>query len=133
MRSIFMLAAAALAGCTTAPPPMPTAEAQARFQQLVAGKVAGNPMSCLPHFRTGNMVVIDDNRVAFEQGSRVYVNDFRGGTCSNLGSGFYTLVTRSSGTGMCSGDIASVVDISTGMTVGSCVLGDFVPFAGPRA
>ena len=135
MRSIFLLsAAAALVGCSTAvSPPGPSAEAEARFQRLVAGKVAGKPQSCLPHFRADNMVVIDDNRVAFDDGSRVYVNDFRGGTCSNLGSGFYTLVTRSGGSGMCAGDFANVVDISSGMTMGSCVLGDFVPYTGPRA
>ena len=134
MRSIFLLTAAALVGCSTAvPPPGPSAEAEAKFQRLVAGKVAGSPVTCLPHYRASNMVVIDDNRVAFEEGSRVYVNDFRGGTCANLGNGFYTLVTRSGGSGMCSGDFANVVDISSGMTMGSCVLGDFVPYVEPRA
>ena len=29
---------------------------------------------------------------------------------------------------MCSGDIATVADLRTGMTVGSCTLGDFVPY-----
>ena len=42
------------------------------------------------------------------------------------------LVTRTSGTGLCSGDIARVVDVSNGITVGSCALGEFVPYTGPR-
>lgn len=133
MRRICLLAAAtALAGCSTAPPPAPTAEAEAHLQKLVAGKVAGSPVACLPRHGGQNMVVIDDQRIAFRDGPRVYVNDFRGGTCSRLNSGFYALLTRSYGTGMCSGDIAEVVDTSNGMTVGSCVLGDFVPYTRPK-
>ena len=58
----------------------------------------------------------------------VYRNDFRGGSCDRLGGGSYALVTRSTSTSLCSGDIAQVVDTANGFTVGSCVLGDFVPF-----
>ena len=74
------------------------------------------------------MVVIDDNTLAFRNvGGNVYVNNVRGG-CSGLGSGFYTLVTRSHGTGLCSGDIGQVMDVSTGHFAGTCVLGDFTPY-----
>lgn len=133
MRSFcFLASAAALVGCTTAPDPTRAARADAEFQQLVAGKVAGAPVSCLARSPQSNMVVIDDSRVAFRSGARVFVNDFRGGSCARLGSGHYTLVTRSSGGGLCSGDFAEVVDTSTGMTMGSCVLGDFVPYNEPR-
>jgi hypothetical protein len=51
------------------------------------------------------------------------------GECSLLKSGFYTLVTRSNGMGLCRGDIADVADVRTGMTVGSCAIGDWVPYA----
>ena len=129
MRNLCLLAAtAALAGCSTAPQPGPTARAEAEFQQLTAGRVAGAPVSCISSSRKQDMVVIDDRRVAFRDGNRVFLNDFRGGQCSRLGSGFYTLVTRMSGSGMCSGDLAEVVDLSSGMTMGTCVLGDFVPY-----
>jgi hypothetical protein len=37
-------------------------------------------------------------------------------------------VTRSSGSGLCRGDIARVADVSTGMIVGSCAVGDFIPY-----
>jgi hypothetical protein len=105
------------------------AESQAKLQQLTAGKVAGTPMTCLPpSVRSRNLEVIDDNTFAYVDGSsRVYVNHVRG-ECSNLGSGFYTLVVRSGGSGVCSGDIADVADVRTGMTAGSCALGDFVPY-----
>ena len=128
------LLASALAACATAPQPVSrTAKAEAELGKLLAGKTAGAPISCLQNRRADNMVIIDDSTVIFrDTANRVYRNDFNGGSCDNLGSGFYTLVTRTSGTGLCSGDIARVVDVSNGITVGSCALGEFVPYTGPR-
>ena len=133
MRSFILAltAASALAGCATAPqaPMARSAEAEADLQRLLAGKSAGAPVNCLPAWRRNDMVVIDDNTVVFrDSASRSYRNDFRGGGCSQLGGGWYTLVTKTTGSSLCSGDIAQVVDIKSGMTVGSCVLGDFVPY-----
>jgi hypothetical protein len=129
--SLFLLAAA-LGACTTGPQPGPSAEAQAHLQQLLAGKVATKPVDCLPHYRANDMVIIDDHTVAFKDGRTVYVNNFQGGVCSNLGRGSYALVTRTSSPSLCRGDIAEVRDTSVGMTVGSCVFGDFVPYTTPR-
>jgi len=131
MRSLTIaLIASALAACTTAPEPMTrSAEAEAQLGKLLAGRTAGAPVSCLRPWRSGNMVVIDDNTVVFRDSPRrVYRNDFRGGSCNNLGGGHYALLTRTTGSGLCSGDIAEVVDLSSGITFGSCVLGDFVPY-----
>ena len=120
-----------LSGCATRPqPPTQTAEAQAELQKLIAGKVAGQPITCLPHYRAEDMVRIDDSTIAFRQGSTVYVNHLRG-VCTNLKSSFYALVTHSNGSGLCNGDIAQVRDVSHGMIVGSCGLGDFIPYSKP--
>ena len=117
-----------LAGCMTQPPQASrSAEAQAEFQKLTAGKVAGPAITCLPSYRSNDMVTIDDGTVAFKNGRTVYVNHLLG-VCNGLKSGFYTLVTRSSGSGLCRGDIARVADVSTGMIVGSCAVGDFIPY-----
>ena len=135
MRAIpLLLSVAALAGCSTQPAPATQmAESQAKFQELTAGKVAGAPMNCLPpSVRSRNLEVIDDRTFAYvDSSSRVYVNHVRG-ECSNLGTGFYTLVVRSGGSGTCSGDIADVADPRTGMTFGSCSLGQFVPYTRAR-
>jgi hypothetical protein len=133
MRSIsLLLIGAAIAGCSTAPPPpaMRTAEGQQQFERLLAGKVAGPPVSCLPSTRNDDMRVIDEDTVVFRQsGNRVYVGHMAGG-CNMLGHGGYALVTRQFGTSsLCHGDIATVVDTHTGFTVGSCVIGDFVPYS----
>jgi hypothetical protein len=125
--SLLLLGAAALGACAPVPPPAPNLEAQAELQQLLAGKVAGQPVSCLPPSRSDQMITIDDNTIAFRQGNTVYVNEIEGSGCSHLSTGFYTLLTRRSGN-LCSGQIAQVADLNAGTTVGSCVLGDFVPY-----
>lgn len=133
MRTLsFLLAPAAIAfaGCAPVPPYSPTPEARAELNKLISGKVAGTPMTCLAPYRANDMVTIDDNTIAFRMGSTVYVNRIQGG-CSGLARGHYALVTRSIGPGLCSGDIAQVADLTTGMTVGSCALGEFVPYRAP--
>ena len=126
--TIALLASATLAACTTAPEPrMRAADAEAQLQKMLAGKVAGKPMTCLPSLRADNMTVIDDNTVLFRDGRTVYRNDFGGLGCNRLSAG-YTLVTKTTGSNLCSGDIGQVVDLANGMAIGGCAFGDFVPY-----
>ena len=134
MRGIaLLLIGATLASCAAAPQPGRSAKAETRFQNLLAGKVAGPAVSCLPSYRAEDMIVIDDETIAFRDSSRrVWVTNLQGG-CSNLGSGSYALVTkRFGGSGLCRGDIGQVADLTSGMTVGSCVFGDFTPYERPN-
>ena len=133
MRSMLLLVASAMiVGCAAQPvAPMRTAKAQQRLDELLVGKVAGAPQACLANRQGNDMIVIDDATIAFRQGSRTYVNHLPGGGCPNLAHN--TLITRSfGGSGLCRGEIAQVAHLSTGMTAGSCVLGDFVPYTRPR-
>ena len=135
MRRIsLLLVTGGLMACATtaAVQPTRTAKAQQEYDKLLAGKVAGKPVSCLPTFNQNDMVVIDEQTIAFRQGrARVYVNHMQGGGCNNLG-GTYALVTRQFGNAeLCRGDIGEVVDLNNHFTVGSCVFGDFVPYAKP--
>lgn len=134
MRSVsFLLVAAAIGSCAPVQPMARTQQAEAHLQTLLNGKIPGQPISCLPDYRSNNMVVIDDNTVVFRDGRTTFRNDFQGGTCSRLGSGNYALLTRRyGGIGLCRGDIAEVKDLTNGFTVGSCVMGDFVPYTKPR-
>jgi hypothetical protein len=134
MRVISILtAASALASCTmSATPPNRRLASQHEYQQLIADKVAQTPVSCLPHYLSGDMRVIDDETIAFRNGNaRVYVAHMQG-SCNNLAEGHTALVTHQYGNAqLCRGDIAHVVDTLNGFTVGSCVFGDFVPYMRP--
>ena len=135
MRSVIpLLIVGALTGCTYAPAqqaPMVDQRAQARLNQLLAGKVPGRPQSCLAHFRADDMVVIDDCTIAFRDGTnRVWINKPPGG-CNLLSAGPYALVTHTSIGSTCRGDIASVMDTINHASVGSCVFSDFVPYSTP--
>ena len=127
----LLLAGGLLASCTTGPQQAASRspDKQAELAQLLVGKVAQKPQSCLPHYQSGDMRVIDEDTIAFRDGARrTYVAHMNGG-CSNLGSGGSALVTHQFGTAdLCRGDIARVVDTLNGITVGSCSFGDFTPY-----
>jgi len=133
MNKIGILALAAVAGSCAPSPPNPEmiAREQAHFAQLTADKVAGPPMSCIPSWRADDMIVIDDNTIAFrDNASRVYINHMQSG-CMGIDHGRNALVTRTTQTQLCRGDIAEVIDTAARITVGSCVFGDFTPYARP--
>jgi hypothetical protein len=131
----LLLTAVSLAGCASyaGQPYQRTARNEADLRHELAGKVPGRPVDCLQTPHSNNMQVIDDRTILFHDGSTVYVQSPAGG-CSPLGSSGYTLVTQSyGGMGLCRGDIARVVDLTGGgFTVGSCSLGEFVPYEKPR-
>ena len=126
---MIAIAATSLAACETVDnqPQQRSVRQQQDFDKQLAGKVAGKPESCLPLYRSNDMTVIDDNTILYRDGRTTYVNKPLGG-CNGLGNGGYALVTHSVGSQLCRGDIAQVRDVTTGMTIGSCALGDFVPF-----
>ena len=134
MRSLsLLLGAAAIGSCAPVEPVARTASAEAHLQTALNGRIPGPPVSCLPDYRSNDMTVIDDSTVLFRAGRTTYRNDFQGGSCSQLGSGHFALLTRRyGGVGLCRGDIAEVRDLTNGFTVGSCVIGDFIPYTKPR-
>lgn len=135
MRHLILsaVAVATLSACTAGPDNFQRSpKAQQELDRYLQGKVAGTPQSCLPNYRANDMVVIDERTILFREGNRVWRNDIVGG-CIGLGRPGTALVTRQfGGSGLCRGEIAQVVDTSIGTPVGSCALGDFVPFTAPR-
>jgi len=135
MRSLYLLViSAALAACAAVPPsPEQTAREQARLETHLAGRTPGQPVSCLPSYRTNDTITISENTILFRDGSTIYRNDPPGG-CPGLGRGTYSMITNSTGsTGLCRGDIARIADLTSGVVVGSCSLGDFVPYTRARS
>lgn len=122
------IAVAGLCACATASEPVQrSVQAQATYDRMLAGKAAGKAEKCLPTYRSNDMTIIDDNTILFRDGRTVYVNHPLGG-CNNLNQSGRALVTRNFGPQLCRGDLATVVDNTSGMSVGACSLGDFVPY-----
>ena len=129
----LMVIASALGSCSASPPPTGMAPAdQARLAALTAGKVAGTPTSCLPTWRSNDMIVIDEHNIVFRDNSRrLYLNHMDPAGCLNIDGGRNALVTKTTTTNLCRGDIAQVLDTSSRMVIGSCVFGDFIPYTTP--
>ena len=131
MRTLtLMIAASAVAACTSGPQSAEYDAADAaKLQRTLAGKVAGRPQTCLPSYRSNDLIRVGDDVAVFRDGpNRVYVSRLRR-RCSGLGNPSNTLVTQTVGaSSICSGDIARVVDLPMRVTVGSCAFGDFVPY-----
>ena len=124
----FLIAGAALASCSTVEPQR-TAEREQHLQRLTAGKVAAAPTSCVPATMARDMSVIDGRTLAFRSGSRTtHIVHLTQG-CSAVTSPGYTLLTRQfGGSGLCRGEIARVVDLTSASTVGSCGIAEIIPF-----
>lgn len=138
MRGIsLLLLGAALAGCTYGPPPPAgyvdrSPSGQRAYQALVAGRIAGPPLACLPSYNANDMSVIDGRNIAFRVGTRTtYLVQLTPG-CELLGGGTYALLSRQfGGSGLCQGDIQQVVDTMNRINVGSCTVARITPFTRP--
>lgn len=119
-----------LAGCTMDNRPSvsaatESARAEADLAAELSGRQAGPAQQCVQLTALRGNRGIGQDVILFEGvGGRVYVNRPSGGCRLRSGQ---TLVTRTPSGRLCSGDIAQVVDVPSG-PVGSCTLGDFVPY-----
>ena len=124
------VAVAALAGCTdTTAPPMGL-QADAKLQQMLAGKTAGRPVSCIPQRQAGTSAsLVTPGALAFQANpGLVYVNNVETSGCADAANPNYSLVTTSHGSDLCSGDRVEVRDLVTRGFHGACTLSDFVPY-----
>lgn len=125
MRLLPLAAALLTAACTTGAPP--SAEPSPKLTEALSGRQAGKPVSCINLRDISSTRIIDNSTIIYETSQRRwYVNRPPGG-CPSLGPN-RTLVTRTTTTSLCSGDIVRIVDAPSAMEFGSCGLGEFVPY-----
>lgn len=132
MKQIVTLALAGFvgAGCTAAAdgPTQLSANAQTELANETRGRIAGPPQSCVSHRDLrGNRSVGEEAIIFGAANDRViYVNRPPAG-CPQLSSS-RALVTRTTSTQLCRGDIATVFDTASGIEFGGCGLGDFTSY-----
>jgi hypothetical protein len=128
---IAAAAAAALAGCTQAPPPSAYGpQADQRLQAMLTGKVAA-PSGCIPQYRAGRPSLVTPGAIAFQvDPGLVYVSNVQGTGCEDLANPNFAMVTNSNGPGLCSGDTVRIYDVHTRVLEGACTLGPIVAYSG---
>lgn len=132
-RIILALGFATLAACTRGTPAEPQLGVReaASLEKLLAGKVPGKPVSCISSFDSSRLQVLGDNVLVYRVNKDlIYRNNLEGG-CRGLAMGDTLVMNRVISTQYCRGDIARVVNLSTGTMSGSCALGDFIPYTTP--
>lgn len=131
MKTLAFAAALALVGAAPPQQVERTPEMQAKLDKLLTGRVAGESQRCLKGYVTNNPIGIDDQTMLFRDGPRLWRTELQSGyRCSELGLN-RMLVTVNKNIRLCRGDTTYIVDSKDGSPVGTCVVGDFVPYTKP--
>ncbi len=102
-----------------------------RLDKQLAGKLPGQPLRCLPNYRTNDTIRVSDNILLYRSGGNlVYRNDLKN-SCPGLARDSDIMVVRQFGSSTCSGDFFHLVDRSSGIRGPTCVFGEFVPYRKP--
>ncbi len=105
-----------------------TEKQQTKLDMRLDGRTAGEARSCINMNDQRDMTVISDDILIFgshRNAKTVYVNKPYGG-CRNADRNI--LSYRRPTSSLCRGDGIQLIDNSTGMSMGSCAFGEFVPY-----
>jgi hypothetical protein len=132
---ILLLAAISLAGCAhggrpdaSASTKTQAAEDAARLEAALKGRVAGPAQDCVDQRYFDHQESFGRSTIVFSggPGDVVYVNR-PPVACVGLDVG-RAIKTRTPTIRLCRGDVVTVFDPTSGMSVGGCSLGEFVPY-----
>jgi hypothetical protein len=128
MKKLLLLPLAALsAACVPSEPIELSAEEQTELAAELRGRTAGPTVSCVNQRDLRGNRSVGEGVILFDgPGDLIYVNRPAAG-CPLLDSS-RALVTRTTSTQLCRGDIATVIDPVTNFQYGACGLGDFTPY-----
>jgi hypothetical protein len=124
MRKFLLLGLTVLVGCSR-----PVVPRGADLAQTLAGRVAGQPQSCVSTQSASNLRVIDAATLGYGSGSTIYVNRL-GGACPGLRE-LSTIIVEVHGGRYCRGDRFRAVELTGGIPGPVCILGDWVPYRKP--
>ena len=125
-----LLAAAALA----ASPAVSAREKLApedQLAKLLAGRTAGQPQDCLPLSSLSSSQIVDKTAIVYRVGSTLWVNRPKGGAQTLNDDDI--LVTKLTGSQLCSIDTVELRDRTSHMYSGFVSLGEFVPYRRAKA
>ena len=120
--------ALALAGCATTNAPYRHSvqdREEARLAQLLQGRVAGQPSSCISAFDLSRMEIYDHTAIVYETGNTIWVA--RPLDPHSLDASDIVVIKRTGGQ-LCKQDLIRTIDRTSHFTTGVVFLGDFVPY-----
>ena len=119
------LAVVAVSGCATSTIGASPERGEARLAEMLAGRTAGEPQSCISAFAANRLTVIDETAVVYDAGDTIYVA--RPDNPRSLDSQDVLVIERTGGQ-LCKQDFVRTVDRTLGFTTGVVFLDDFVPY-----
>jgi hypothetical protein len=122
----MIIAAAALAAIPATASARERLAPEDQLAKLLEGRVAGEPQNCIPLSMARSSQVIDKTAIVYRVGSTLWVNRPEGGASSLDDDDI--LVTKLSGSQLCSIDAVQLHDRSSHMYSGFVSLGKFVPY-----
>lgn len=129
MRALISAIVAA-AFLTTPAVARPRLDSEAKLARELEGRVAGEPVKCVPLHAIRSSRIIDRTAIVYDAGRTIYVNRPRSGRESL--DQWDVLVTRPFNSQLCSIDTVHLVDPTSHMLSGIVFLGDFVPYRKER-
>lgn len=100
---------------------------QAAYDKALDGRTAGKPQNCISRIQQRKLSYVNDDILIFgsQNSKTIFVNKPAGG-CA--GAKNYTLKYSRPTASLCSGDIAEVLDLVSGSSIGGCAFGKFIPY-----
>lgn len=102
-----------------------------QLEKLLGGRVAGEPQNCIQLTGSNSTTIIDGTAIVYRIGSTLWVNRPKGGAESLDDDDI--LVTKLTGSQLCSIDTVQLRDRTSQMYSGFVSLGEFVPYRRPKA
>lgn len=121
----WFIAAAALALVAAAHSAGNTESSESKLARMLAGRTAGEPVSCIPSFKGTKFEVLEGLAMVYKSGDTIYVA--RPTNPESLGRDDVLVIDRL-GSQVCNTDIVRTVDRTGGYFTGVVFLGKFVPY-----
>jgi hypothetical protein len=122
----WLIAAAVLALAGTAANSADRTEKnEARLEKMLEGRIAGEPVTCIPAIKGNRLEVIEGVAMVYKSGDILYVA--RPTDPKSLGRDDILVIDRF-GSQVCYNDIVRTVDRTGGYFTGVVFLGKFVPY-----
>lgn len=125
LATLFAGVALALSGIGTASAETRAERGEARLAQMLEGRTAGEPVSCITTTNSNRLQIIEHVGLVYDAGKTIYVA--RSTDPKALGPWDIPVIERFGGQ-LCKTDIIRTVDRTSGFFSGVVFLTDFVPY-----